>query len=113
MIKKYACPLCNKMIPMTRQSIDAHNCKSKQMPKGIKMAKIIPFTGITQLDFPPDRILEAAMGELEGVIIIGYDKNNKEYFASSYADGGTVLWLLERCKNRLMHIEIETGKEEV
>jgi hypothetical protein len=23
-------------------------------------------------------------------------------FASSYADGGTVLWLLERCKARLM-----------
>ena len=86
---------------MTRKAIDAHVCKSKQ--KGIKMAKIIPFTGITQLDFPPDRILEKAMGELEGVVILGYDKENREYFASSYADGGTVLWLMERCKNRLMN----------
>ena len=69
------------------------------------MAKIIPFTGITKLDMPPDRILEAAVGELEGVVIMGWDKDGKEYFASSYADGGTVLWLAERLKKMLLEVE--------
>lgn len=68
------------------------------------MEKVIPFTGITKLDMPPDYILEAAKGKLEGVIIIGYDADGEEYFASSYADGGTVNWLLDRCKGKLLSI---------
>ncbi len=71
------------------------------------MGKIIPFTGITRLDLQPDQILENTKGTLEGVLIIGFDKDGKEYFASSYADGGTCLWLLERAKQRLMDIVIE------
>lgn len=65
-------------------------------------AKIIHYTGVTRLDMEPDRILDAAQGQLEGVVIIGYAKDGDEYFASSYADGGTVLWLLERCKIALL-----------
>lgn len=68
------------------------------------MSKIIPFTGITKLDLPPDQILEQAVGKLEGVIVIGFSKDESEYFASSYADGGTALWLLERCKKKLLEI---------
>lgn len=68
------------------------------------MGNVVNFTGITKLDLPPDRILEQAKGELEGVVIIGYDKDGKEYFASSYADGGTVLWLMERCKTKLLDV---------
>lgn len=65
------------------------------------MAKVIPFTGITRLDLPADRILEGAAGKLEGVVI-GYDHEGEMYAASSYADGGTVLWLLEKCKRSLL-----------
>ena len=68
------------------------------------MGKVVNFTGITKLDLPPDRILDQAKGELDGVVIIGYDKDGNEYFASSYADGGTVLWLMERCKTKLLHV---------
>lgn len=68
------------------------------------MGKIIPFKGITQLDINPDQILENNKGKLEGVVIIGYSKDGEEYFASSYADGGIVLWLLERCKTKLLNI---------
>jgi len=68
------------------------------------MAKIIPFTGITSLDLPPDRVLEGAMGKLEGVVILGYDKDGDEFFSSTYADGGTVMWLLERAKMRVMEV---------
>lgn len=69
-------------------------------------AKIIPFTGITSLDLPPDRILEEAKGKMDGVVIMGWDAEGNEYFASSYADGGTVLWLLEKCKTLLLQSEV-------
>lgn len=66
------------------------------------MAKIIPFGGVTKLDLDPDMILENNKGTLEGIVILGFGKDGSEVFASSYADGGTVLWLLERCKKRLI-----------
>lgn len=66
-------------------------------------AKIIPFSGITRLDLNPDDILESAKGKLEGVIVIGFEKEGGGFYgASSYADGGTALWLLELCKQKLM-----------
>lgn len=66
--------------------------------------KVIPFTGITRLDIDPDRVMENNKGALAGVVIMGFDHDGKEVFASSYADGGTVLWLLERCKLRLLAV---------
>jgi hypothetical protein len=69
------------------------------------MGKVINFTGITKLDLPVDRILTSAVGELEGVVILGYKKDGSEYFAASYADGGSVLWLLERCKKQLLEVD--------
>ena len=69
------------------------------------MAKVLPFHGLTKLDIPVDRILEGAKGKLDSVVILGYDKDEDEYFASSIADGGEVLWLLERCKIALMGME--------
>lgn len=67
------------------------------------MAKIIPFTGVTKLDLPPDRILDQAMDKLEGVVIIGWEKETGElYTASSLADGGEVIWMLEKTKLKLL-----------
>lgn len=63
---------------------------------------VINFGGGTFLDLPPDRVLSAATGKLEGVILLGYDKEGNEYFASSYGDATEILWLLERCKKRLL-----------
>jgi len=65
------------------------------------MGEVVELGGVTRLDLPPDRVLEKAKGKLTGVVIIGYDEDGDEYFASSYADGGTVLWLMERAKLRL------------
>jgi hypothetical protein len=71
------------------------------------VGKVILYRGITYLDLPADRILEDAMGKnLEGVVIIGFDKDGEEFFTSTYADGSTVLWLLERCKLKLLQVEI-------
>lgn len=68
-------------------------------------AKILQFRGVTRLDLPPDQILEAAKGELDGVLVIGFSKDDELYTASSYADGPTVLWLLEMTKKRLLEAE--------
>jgi hypothetical protein len=71
------------------------------------MSNIIPFNGITKLDLNPDIVLENTKGKLEGLVICGYDTEGNEYFASTYADGGDVLWLLERMKMRLLNVEVE------
>lgn len=67
------------------------------------MSKVIPFTGITKLDLDPDVILENLKGKLEGFVITGFTADGEEYFSSTYADGGTALWLLERCKRALLN----------
>jgi len=72
-----------------------------------KKNNVIPLNNITRLDLPPDRALEGAKGKMEGVILIGYDKDGEEYFASTYADGSDVLWLLERAKKALLKSEVE------
>jgi len=74
------------------------------------MGDLVNLDCITKLDIPPDRILKEAFGILESAIIIGYDKEGNEYFASSRADGGDVLWLLERTKTKLLSIGEEDGE---
>lgn len=69
------------------------------------MAKVVPLNNVTRLDLPPDRVLAAAEGALESVVIMGWDKEGECYFASSIADGGTVLWLMEKLKLKLMGVE--------
>jgi len=66
------------------------------------MSNVILFNGITKLDLNPDLVLESAKGTLQGFVIAGYDKDGQEYFASTYADGGDALWLLERMKLKLL-----------
>lgn len=68
-------------------------------------AEIIEPNFVTTLDVPPERVLRRAMeADLEKVVVIGWDKEGEEYFASSVADGGDVLWMLERAKINLLRI---------
>lgn len=69
------------------------------------MSKVIPLHCVTRLDLPVDRVLEMAKERLEGCVILGWDVDGELYFASTYADGGEVLWLLEKCKLLLMEAE--------
>lgn len=66
------------------------------------MGDVIGLEVVTTLDSNSDRVLAAAEGQLESVVIIGYDKDGDEYFASSIADGGSCLWLIERFKTMLL-----------
>lgn len=71
------------------------------------MGKVILYTGITKLDLPVDRILENNIGKgLESIVIMGYDADGQEIFASSIDDGSTVLWLIERCKLKLLKVQV-------
>lgn len=66
---------------------------------------VIIFNGITKHDLPVEQVLDQAKeAGLHNVVILGsFDAEcDEEYFASSVADGGTVLWLLERLKHQLM-----------
>jgi hypothetical protein len=83
----------------------AHDILHGRKSRSDCTAKIINFTGVTRLDLPADRVLEGAVGKLESVLVIGYDKEGNEYFASSIADGGAANWLLDRCKMKLLDID--------
>jgi hypothetical protein len=66
-------------------------------------AEIVEFNGITALDINPQMVIHGALDAgLTHVVIIGFDANGDEYFASSMADAGDVNWHLERAKWNLM-----------
>ncbi|MCK5750946.1 MAG: hypothetical protein KAH44_32315 [Oricola sp.] len=67
-------------------------------------SNVVTFTGVTKNDFEPDYVLNAAVGRLDQVVIVGRTVDGDEYFASSHADGGIALWHLERARHRLMQI---------
>ena len=69
-------------------------------------AKVVVLDCLTRHDIPPERVLQKALeSDLEGVVVMGYGRDGSRYFASSYADGGTVLWLAERMKQELLAME--------
>lgn len=75
----------------------------------VRTAKLLRWHGITRLDLPPERILDAAQADdLRCVVVLGYKADGSEYFASSLADGADVLWLLERLKLQLLTTGAET-----
>lgn len=65
-------------------------------------AKIIPLGGVTRLDLPVDNILDKAKERLDSVVLMGWDKDGELYFASTIANGGDVLWIMEKCKAALL-----------
>jgi hypothetical protein len=68
------------------------------------MSNVVQLNCVTRLDLDPDRTLENLKGQLGGFIIAGYTPEGEEFFASTYADGGDALWLVERFKLTLLTI---------
>lgn len=56
----------------------------------------------TRHQIPADRVLEGAVGELEIVVLCGWDWDGKLYFASSTPNDEKILWLLEKMKQRVL-----------
>jgi coenzyme F420-reducing hydrogenase delta subunit len=68
------------------------------------VSNVVNLPCVTRLDLPPERVLQAALeAGLEGVVVMGY-KDGEPYFASTYADGGNVMWLMELLKAKLLKI---------
>jgi hypothetical protein len=64
---------------------------------------VVPFTGPTRLDIPPERVLQGALdGNLEGVVVIGLEQDGGLYFASSYGRIEVTNWLLDLAKADLV-----------
>ena len=60
---------------------------------------------VTTHDIPAERVLRGALdADLEQVTIVGVGADGEEYFASSVADGGSVLWMIERAKLKLLQV---------
>src|SRR5574343_660842 len=80
--------------------------------KAARSPKVINLNCITKLDVPVEKVLQGAEdANLTDVVIVGYREDGSEYFASSAADGGTVLWLLERAKLRLLRMVDEEAED--
>lgn len=69
------------------------------------MGEVVSFRGVTKLDLNPDQTLEGLKGSLKGFVLIGYDLEDNTFFSSTYAEGGDVLWLIEKLKHMLMNVE--------
>ena len=67
------------------------------------MGEVVELDVITRLDIPVERILrKAGEADLTKVFVLGYCENGELYFASSIADGGDLLWLMEKAKGALL-----------
>lgn len=77
------------------------------------MNEVINFPGITRLDLDPDDVLAGAVGKLSEVVVIGFDQDGNDFFASSNADATQVHWCLARAQWRLMRMcdELEEGDD--
>ena len=65
---------------------------------------VIPLGMATTLKMPVDPLLDAAKGQLADVLIVGWDADGELYIASSSADCGEILWLIEKSKQRLLEV---------
>ena len=69
-----------------------------------KAGELVILPLVTRLPIPADRVLPSALTEnMTEVVLIGYDKDGKFYFAASEPDGPSVLWLLEQAKRSLLN----------
>lgn len=69
------------------------------------MSKVIELGCITKLEIPCEKLLKKAIdSNLTTVLILGYNKDGSLYFASSHADGGDIMWLMEKAKKELLEI---------
>jgi hypothetical protein len=71
-------------------------------------AEVVEYPGITKLDLPAEKILSRAIdADLEDVLIIGWEKDETLYAASTTANVGKLLHLIETFKHKLIAGDFE------
>lgn len=69
---------------------------------------VIHLSAATRVDIPVEPVLKAAIkSDLTGAMVIGWTEGGDLYFASSLADGGDVMWLMELAKQALINTIFE------
>lgn len=66
------------------------------------MSKLAYIDRDTDLDIDPERVLDGAMGKLDTVVIVGWDKGDELYTAASTADSREIVFLAELLKNSVL-----------
>ena len=70
-----------------------------------KDADVIVLRAVTGLDIPAECVLRAALDkDLKSVAVLGWTDDGDTYLASSLADGGALLWLMEIAKLKMMAV---------
>ena len=70
-----------------------------------KPADVLVLNMVTRIDLPVERVLRSALDEgLASVAVFGFCEDGEVYLASSLADGGDLLWLMEIVKQRMMEV---------
>lgn len=79
--------------------IKAHILRHK-----LNSTEVVAFRAPTKHDLEPDTLLETNKSTFKHLVMLGYDHDNDFVFASTIADGGDVVWLLELAKLKLFKI---------
>lgn len=70
----------------------------------VEQTNVVVAPIITTHDDSADDVLRHTIGQLDSVVIVGHTKDGHEFYASSVADGGSALWLMQRGIHNLMNI---------
>jgi hypothetical protein len=65
------------------------------------MGDVVKLGCVTRLPIPPDDVLEAAVGKLRYVLVLGFGKDGEMYTASSDGDMSEALWITTKFVHKL------------
>jgi hypothetical protein len=66
------------------------------------MGEIVPFKKGEQNKTVADVIQELVDNGVTELVVMGYDKDDKEFFTATIEDGGDIAWLILRLQNKLL-----------
>ncbi len=67
------------------------------------MSQVIDFPGLTENDVSKESVLKGAEQHVaQGLVVLGYDKDGRYFFASQEADARNVVWLLQMYQHQLL-----------
>lgn len=93
------CPTCNGSGVGVADTV----CSLCDGIGGVKPDNVVLWPGVTRVDTSPEQVLKRVVdADLEHIVVMGYTKEGAEFFASTYAGGPDVLWLLQRAVHKLM-----------
>jgi hypothetical protein len=63
--------------------------------------EVVVLDVVTKQDLDPDRVLKGAIGELQDVVVIGWDKSGDLWLASNTPYQPDLLWLVKQAEKEL------------